>query len=85
MTFRPNEKSPKRKKTDRTEENRRGTETLKAHPLISLGYWHTIPNGDYGRELLWGWALPPCCKAYALTPHPFIYAPFGVLTGRRPT
>ena len=28
-------------------------------------------------------ALPPCCKEYELTPHPFIYALFGVLTGRR--
>ena len=30
-------------------------------------------------------ALPPCRTVYALTPHPFTYAPFGVLTGRRPT
>jgi hypothetical protein len=30
-------------------------------------------------------ALPPCIKACTLTPHPFIYAPFGVLTGRLPT
>jgi hypothetical protein len=30
-------------------------------------------------------ALPPCCKAYALTPHPLTYAPYELLSGRRPT
>jgi hypothetical protein len=44
-----------------------------------------FPNLKIGANFRGPPALPPCCKGYALTPHPFMYAPFGVLTERRPT
>ena len=56
-------------------------ETLSVQLLISPEYQHTMLTPDCGRDLLWGWALPPCCKACTLTPHPFIYGHLGCSQG----
>jgi hypothetical protein len=44
-----------------------------------------FPNLKIGTDFRGPPVLPPCCKACALTPHPFTYAAFGVFTGCRPT
>ena len=44
-----------------------------------------FPNLKIGTSFRDPPALPPCCEACTLTSHPFTYAPFGVLIGRRPT
>jgi hypothetical protein len=44
-----------------------------------------FPSFKTGTNFRGSPALPPCCKACALSPRPFIYALFGVLTGHRTT